>query len=157
MKAIIKYVADDGSEHLTTEACLKRDDLCTAIRGILAALPPRPNNDSCRFENGGGYIQHDAHTFEAFKSALLDLTAPFVAGELGDEWVEDTRRGKRHPSWLARLVSDTSIRPLYDAWHRILCTDDLLREWGQGYYAANPQRANGQFCINPKSETEAVA
>ncbi len=140
MKAIIKYLADDGTEWTNEQSCQSRDALVRNIQTISMILPARP--DAISFTNGEGFIQHDEDHVQRYRNALLDQMP-------NEKWVQETREGKRHVSHLARILSDGPASPLTRAWFRLMDIDDKFREWGQPYFAANPH-AGKQICLNPK-------
>lgn len=136
MKTIKKYEANDGTEFNSEAACMRHEALCTEIDEVMSSLPRRPKDNDCSFANGHGYIQHDAETFWAVRDALLRIGRRLSK----HNWI-DTALADRtvHPSWCARLFDDISS-PLANAWSRILCTDNDLREWGQPFFAYNPDK-----------------
>ena len=134
MKTIQKYEANDGSVWDTETECLAHESLCERIRNVMKAFPPLPKNDGCSFANGGGYIQLSEPIVTKVREQLLDL----IGEKVTHKWVQESRGGKKHPSWVHRLLSDCEITPLSKAWYRICCVDDQWREWGQPYYAAHP-------------------
>jgi hypothetical protein len=106
-------------------------------------LPAKPKIPGCGFENGDGFIQHDRKTFLNVRHRLLEIFAdecdhPWIKQALADDSV--------HPSGIARLLDDGGNRALQDAWHRIYCTDEQFREWGQPFFRMNPHQAK-QVCL----------
>ena len=136
MKAITKYKANDGTEFETEKQCQEYESLCARVSAVMEAWPEHPKNDGCSFVNGGGFIQLTKGTFEQVRSNLLDI----IAQEIPNQWVEQSKDGTRHPIWVGRLLSDAGSGPLYSAWLRIQCVDPSFREWGQPYYANNPEK-----------------
>lgn len=141
MKVITKYQADDGTEFNSKLDCMKHEVLCEKIQQIMALLPKRP--DDMEFANGHGYVQHAEKSVIQFRNRLLAL----MDGQIDHPWVGETRQGKAHPSYLARLLDD-SASPLGAAWNRLLMIDKKFREWGQPYYAMHPDRGE-QTRLNP--------
>lgn len=133
MKPITKYQADDNSVWDTEAACLKHESLCERVAKVMSAWPEHPGYDGCSFINGGGYIQLSEESVNRVKGELLDI----IAKELDHRWVNETRDGNIHPSYVARLLCDCGNGPLYNAWCRLLCVDKSFREWGQPYYATD--------------------
>lgn len=134
MKPITKYEANDGSEWRTEKECIERDTLCARVEALMKQWPEHPKNDGCSFANGEGFLQLTKELFETTRESLLDI----IAESIDHKWVNDSRGGKAHPSWVGRLLSDAGADPLYRAWVRIACVDKQFREWGQVYYAENP-------------------
>jgi hypothetical protein len=136
MKPITKYQAADGSEWKTESECLAHESLCDRVAVVMKPWPARPKDDGCSFANGHGYIQLSEKLVAQVRNQLLDL----IGERIKHDWVEQSRDMAKHPSWVARLLSDYGIRPLEDAWWRLSCVDKYWREWGQPYYAANPEK-----------------
>ena len=136
MKEIIKYQSNDGAEFINREDCLKYEEVCFRVSGILKRLPEKP--DTCDFSNGDGFIQHDEKYFlEARKSLLV------IAGEhIKHKWIEQSINDDTvDPSWAGRLIGEIGNKSLDKAWYRVSCTDKSYREFGQPYYVSNPDRA----------------
>jgi hypothetical protein len=145
MKTILKYVAYDGREFIDQTACQEYEDNCRAADLAVSRLPPRPKGDGCAFENGHGYIQHDRETFLKVRRLLLEQAKK----ESPHAWIDQAIADETvHPSWAHRWISECCCGQLGKAWYRILCTDSQFREWGQPFYAANPDKGE-QVCLNP--------
>lgn len=143
MKAIVKYEAEDGKEFDSEKECLDYENLIARVNNIMKVLPPLPKDNGCRFSNGEGFVQHDKKTLRKVQIGLLKEIKKHVE----HKWVEQTIEDENvHPSYVARLLDDYSISPLSKAWYRFICTDKLGREWGQPYFANNPDKAK-QVCI----------
>ena len=137
MKTITKYEAIDGTEFDHENECLKYEKLIERIDLIMHELPKRPEDDGCRFSNGGGFIQHDKATLckariKILKEVKKHIKHPWVQQTIDDENV--------HPSYVSRLIDDYRIKPLNSAWYRFMCIDKSGREWGQPYFANNPEK-----------------
>lgn len=139
MKTITKFQASDGREFTTEFDCINYEVRITNANEILSLIPPLPKLPDCSFENGAGYLQHDPITFTEFKLAILRAIRPYFPEGNFKKWVDDTISGKAHASWVGRLLDeDDRLRPYKDLWSRVYCTDSNFREWGQPYYALNP-------------------
>jgi len=138
MKKITKYVANDSTEFNTIEDCTAYESECLAIESVIMRLPEIPDIPGCGFANGAGYIQHNEALFTSVRKQLLELAKHHTSHKWIQESIDDP---KIHPSYAGRIIDDFSFRPLVKAWHRIMCTDKHYREWGQPYYAANPEKA----------------
>lgn len=144
MEKITKFKAIDGSEFYEESKCRDYETLIAEVEQIMSAFPPLPQNDGCKFANGGGYIQHSKENFDSVKAALLDVAGRFCS----HRWIEQTKADPSvHLSWAARLIGETGLRPLENAWNRLMCIDTLYREWGQPYFASNPEKAEQQVDI----------
>ena len=137
MQAIQKYRADDGAEFDSEKKCIAHEELCAEIAKVMATLPKRPNDDGCTFSNGHGYLQHSAEQFWPAREALLRIGNKLFPHKWFDKSIADR---SVNSSWAARLIGEASA-PLCRAWERISCVDGQLREWGQPYYANNPNEA----------------
>lgn len=138
MQAIQKYRADDGAEFAAEVDCIAHEALCAEVTEIMATLPKRPSDEGCRFSNGHGYLQHTPEKFWPARDALLRVAKRLIP----HKWIDQALVDKTvHASWAGRLIDETS-RPLARAWYRLMCIDKDLREWGQPYYANNPDRVD---------------
>lgn len=143
MEAITVYKAVDGSRWDSESDALKRDDESFKTALSIGQLGERyKETDSCNYENGGGYVQHDLNTIRVCKMALIRLcreTRPHF-----DEWarmqesVHKVDLLKIDVGWFNRMMDDDS--PMDKAWRRFYCIDAQGREWGQPYYALNPDK-----------------
>lgn len=145
MKTLTKFQAIDGVEFYDEAECIEYESLINKIDKIISQLPPLPKDDGCKFANGGGFIQHDKNTLRSVKLNLLEE----IKKHIEHRWIQQTIDDDNiHPSYVGRLVDDHGIRPINNAWHRFMCIDKLGREWGQPYYANNPDKGE-QVCIFP--------
>lgn len=136
MKVIQKFQAFDGSEFGSETECRQYEELCSEIEVIMSQLPKRPSDDGCRFSNGRGFLQHREDVFFPVRDALLRIGNRISP----HKWFDQSMANRTvHPSWAGRIIDETS-RPLAQAWYRIMCVDSDLREWGQPYYANNPDQ-----------------
>lgn len=136
METITKYKAFDGAEFLDADECLKHELLSKRVIDIINQLGELPNLPGCGFQNGGGYLQHDKNTFMKVRNELCE-----IANEISPhKWFKETiEKGlDAHPSWAGRIIGEISNKALRNAWHRIECTDDQFREYGQPYFVRNP-------------------
>jgi hypothetical protein len=139
MQTIIKYKANTGEEFSDQASCERHEALCAEIDALVSRLPPKQKGNGCDFENGSGYIQHEKAVFQEVRTGLLRIGKRLHPHKWIDQALADTTEDI-HPSWVGRLFDDASS-PLSSAWHRFLCTDKQLREWGQPFYANNPDKA----------------
>lgn len=144
IQTVTKYRATDGSEWATIEEAVKRERLIAGVRVAMNPLVPCP--DAPDFSNGmHGYIQQDKAVVRSVTEALIAI-ADGTADEPGPlRWWFDSQEkdhGKRpgaevHPSWFGRIL-DGAHQPLDRAFYRLCCIDSQGREWGQSYFANNP-------------------
>lgn len=134
MEQITKWKADDGTEFTEESECAAYEKMCADVTLVMSAFPAQPENDSCSFANGGGYLQLSEEVVADVRGKLLDI----IATKIDHKWVEESRDTKIHPSYVDRLLGDYDIRPLCSAWGRLSKIDKQWREWGQPYYATHP-------------------
>jgi len=148
---ITEYHSNDGRVFRSAQECKKHEMLVEQISLIIEKLPPKPTLSGCSFENGGGYVQHSKHDFEIAKKELLSMALSYLPKttkvKVGPyEWIsstmEDNHRQNVDPSWATKAIDDCCPSPIKDAWHRFHCTDNKYREWGQTYFAYNPDKGS---------------
>ena len=136
MKAVTRYQANDGAVFVEKADCKAHESLTEDVAKIMSRLFPLPDDKGCKFANGGGYIQHDAETFKSVREGLLRL----AQRECPHKWIDQSLADDTiDPSWAGRIIGDSSV-PLDRAWRRIVCTDKQFREWGQPFFALNPDK-----------------
>jgi hypothetical protein len=138
MKAITKFVSDDGLEFTDEGKCVSYEALCKEVSEVMSKLSPRPILPGCGFENGDGYIQHDPEAALAAKVAILKIANGIFPHKWFDQSMADDRVD---PSWAGRLIGDFWQKCLYQAWQRFQCMDKQFREYGQPYFALHPEQA----------------
>ena len=139
MKIITKYQAIDGHEFVDEATCLNHEAILRNIEMVMSHLIKSP--ESYEFQNGHGFIQQRPSDVELVKNAIIDMW-------MGDEQI--CMGARQHParlSILARIFSDCNS-PLQKPWHRLCCIDDCYREWGQMFFAINPDQGE-QVKLNP--------
>lgn len=145
MEIITKYKAIDGSEFSSKENCIEYEKLIAEVNHIMSALPALPKNDGCAFANGAGFIQHSKEAASRARMEILELALRHCP----HGWIEDSIENESiHPSYAARIIEDSGLRPLQDAWHRFQCMTLDFREFGQPFFRDNPEQAE-QFDIYP--------
>ena len=141
MEVVTKYRANDGSEWASADEAIAREQQILMVNEAMRPLGERPDDEGCRFSNGEGFRRHSLARVRQAKAALIALTRPHVSA-----WMDGQEKGYGrdmmdvHPSWFLRML-DGASRPLERAWGRLSCIDDEGREWGQPYFASNPQEA----------------
>jgi hypothetical protein len=143
MKQIIKWIAEDGAEFNSREACDEYERLCADVQEVLSKLPKIPDLPECSFENGGGYLQHSEETIKPARDDILHLALKNgVGGTSIEKWITAMLNGEDvHASWPGRAIDECCPAPLRRAWYRFMCMDSQWREWGQPYYANHPEEA----------------
>jgi len=144
MKTITKYKAIDGKEFSDRDECVSYELLICRVDDIMSALPPKPVDDDCSFSGGEGFLQHDKSILRKVQLQLLEIMKEYT----DHKWIQQTIDDENiDPSWVARIIGEYSLHPLNNAWYRFSCIDNLSREWGQPYFANNPEKGT-QFSIN---------
>lgn len=138
MKVITKYKAVDEQEFSTEKECLDYEQLIERVNTIMAGLKPLPNEKGFDFGNGYYFVQQSKGAFKLVKLNLLNE----IKKHINHKWVEQTIEDETvHLSYVGRLIDDWNIRPLNNAWNRLMCIDKEYREWGQPYFANNPEKS----------------
>ena len=138
MKEIIKYVAKDNTEFTDKAKCIAHEDTIDRVDAILQRLPKLPEDDGCKFVNGGGYIKHDRKVLLSVWNDLIDEFKKVI----DHKWMDESKDMKADASWVGKLVGDYDIKPYWKAWNRMSCIHrESSREFGQPYYANNPDKA----------------
>lgn len=134
MKAITQYRAEDGAIFNTPTECENYERLALDANRIMEAWRPLPDNDQCNFANGGGYYQHDPVLVEETKQRLMSLAETAGMSDI------PRLRGCHFSHFLRYLDDADRLRPIREAAYRVMCCDERAREWGQPYYANNPDK-----------------
>lgn len=138
MEKITKFKAIDGREFKTENECLDYEKLIVEVETIMKPLKPAPKDDGGKFANGHYFIQQQKGIVKLTKLNLLNVINRYIDHKWITQSMEDDAV---HPSWVGRLVGETDLRPLSDAWYRISNIDKESREWGQGYFVENPDKS----------------
>jgi len=127
MKAITQYKAEDGTVFSDENQCAQYEKTCKKLDNIMAFMGPVPRDKGCTWTNGGGYIPHKPADVENAKNQLLVLARSMGIDAQGF-------------GILGRYLDDSGNKAMYSAWGRLFNCDSQGREWGQGYYAYNPNK-----------------
>lgn len=129
-----KYKAEDGTIFDQISKCQSYEQQCLQIDYIMAFMGLEPEDPSCRFANGGGYIQHSIEEVNKARTAIMKLGMAIL--NIKDSPGE---------YMIGRAFDDNNNKALYNAWKRLWCCDAQGREWGQMYYALNPEKGKQQI------------
>ena len=137
MEIITKYKAFDGSEFTDKTNCMQHEENCAIVEKIMRCIDLAPQD--CDFANGGGYLQHDKNALLKVRNEFLEFCKRYTS----HKWVQETidKGWDAHSSYAARVIDECAPRSISKHWYRFSCIDDKGREWGQPYYAANPDQA----------------
>ena len=151
MEAITQYKAKDGKIFDTEQKCLEYENLIDQVNLVLSKLDdPEKYKKDFDFDNGKGYIQHDPATFLDVKKEILGMISQRIDHHIIKQAYETYGTNEVHHSWVSRILGDygDKLKPLHHAWYRMNCIDSKFREWGQPYYATNPEYGK-QVQLNP--------
>lgn len=136
------FVTGDGQRFTDAAAAARHEVLVAEVAEIMAPLGDVP--DGTNFTNGHGHIPHTAAALETVRRAVAAIgKRERPSWEGWDAFAE----GNCHISWPARMVDNGGPSELRTVIHRLYCTDDQGREWGQPYFASHPDRASDMAAI----------
>lgn len=136
MKQIIKYEAFDGAVFGTEDDCRAYELMAARINAAMRSLPTRPESND--FANGDGYVQHDSASVHEAMVAVLNQAKNYSSHTSIPKSMEvgfPSRAGI-----VGRIIDDCCPRPINKAWYRFMCMDNDYREWGQPFFALNPDK-----------------
>ncbi|MFW9872179.1 MAG: hypothetical protein ACFFG0_03680 [Candidatus Thorarchaeota archaeon] len=147
------YQAKDDREFDNKKDCIDHENLIDEIDELLKTLPELPKDSGCSFSNGGGYIQHDKEIFLSFQAEMIKIVCRFT--KISKEAIDNLLKHQLPlgNSIIGRYVCDCCDSIIKRAWFRISCTSDEFREYGQPYYALNPEKAK-KGCLNLKEKKD---
>ena len=128
MQSITKFKSKDGKEFNSAQECLKYEDILERVEDILKHLP---SYDDISFSNGEGYIQHERGVKQSLEKDIVALANKYFAPK---------EPYTQFNYYLGRIIDDSGMRCLNSLTYKIMCIDDLNREWGQPYFAINPDK-----------------
>lgn len=138
MKSITKYVSEDGVEFDNEQACAAYEKTCAQVRAVMAPLGIKPDLPGCGFANGDGYLQHRPTVVASVRADLLAIADSIMP----HRWFKESAADPSvHPSWAGRMIDEMQGKCLREAWYRFMCMTPDGREYGQPYYANNPDQA----------------
>jgi hypothetical protein len=123
MKAIIKFMADDGVEFGQREACEAYEVELRAIRTIMRRLESRPADFP--------YDKAIQHPVEVLKEVLASLVEIAEGMGLKAQSNAEIPTLTLPPAsfFLDRLIDDSNHLAMKAAWFRMCCCDVKGREW----------------------------
>lgn len=137
METITKYKAFDGVEFTDKSACMQHEENCAIAEKIMSGIDLAPSG--CDFANGAGYIQHESGKLLQVRNEFLEFCKRYTT----HKWLQETidKGWDAHSSYAGRILDECAPRSINKHWYRLSCVDSQFREWGQPYYASNPQEA----------------
>lgn len=137
METVTKYKAFDGSEFTDRAECMQHEENCAIAEKIMRQIPLKP--DGCDFANGSGYLQHSSNTLLQVRNEFLEFCKRYTS----HKWLQETidKGWDAHGSYAGRILDECAPRSISKHWYRFMCIDSDFREWGQPYYASNPDQA----------------
>ena len=129
MEKIIKYKTIDGEEFFDKKEASNHEDLISEMNIITEILKPTPKEFDMDFANGNCYIQQDIFKVQEVKVKATDLYNKLYREY---DFIEDIMD-------FGRQLSDSSS-PLYALYCRLSNIDFEGKEWGQTYFALNPEK-----------------
>ena len=131
MQTVIKFKAVDGKLFDNEKDCIAHEKMIEDVKAAMSFLKPTPSDTD--FKNGGGFVQQCK---EVVSKAMVRIVE--IAGiEKRPEFINDPF-ACRH-GVIGRIIDDSRNNHLWTAWIRFMCMDSQYREWGQPYYARNPE------------------
>jgi len=127
MKTVTKFQSEDGKLHDTEQQALSADYFVEMAEKIEQLLPQH-KDDNLSFANGHGYLECDPSQIELAKKSLILIAS--------QEFKVDF---KSADGIIGRYLCDRNS-PLYSAYMKLKCIDNLNRMWGQPYFANNPNQ-----------------
>lgn len=144
MKRVTRYEAHDGSQFKTASEAKAHEQLIAAVAELSKLLRPVP--DDADFANGHGYVQQDEKQVQAYKRGLLLLAKGY-----GPRFAEGAKTPDDvNPCGVVGRILDDVGGPINTAWRRLMNMDIHYREWGQGYFALNPDKGELICVVGPE-------
>lgn len=156
-----KYKSFDGLMFDDMHKCSEHETVMRDIKDVTATLEPIP--DDMDFTNGHGYIQQFPVHFNFAKAQALRLAIKYTPDNEDKingyikEYTLNARSYSHEPGAFLELMRKlkylgTKRQVIIFLCDRFCQTDTKYREWGQMYYALNPEEGK-QICLNEKSPT----
>lgn len=145
MEEIKIYKCKDGQRFDLKDNAIKYEKLIDDVEEVISKLPEQPKDDGCRFSNGHGYLQHKSIDIMIARKELLELALKNEPGiDKTNSWVrESISNHNHHISYAQRIIGEyNSLSPISRALYRLACIDSKNREFGQPYFANNPEKAD---------------
>lgn len=139
MKKLTVYESADGNRFNTEEDCLAYEKFADLVDETELMFGVRP--DDINFTNGDGYIRHTEDGYIAYRVKILGLVFAHISTH---KWVQQAIDDpEMNISYVNRLVSDghgAGTDKITHSLLRLMCIGPNRREWGQPFYALNPDQ-----------------
>lgn len=140
------YISEPDGRRFDSKSeleCIEHETNYKIAQKIMEPLKERP--DSCSFTNGSlGYIQHNRATALSVRNKLLKFFQRYSEHgclhqeSINNDWSENA-------SWVSRILGESVPRSIEEmTWSRFVCINSDGREYGQLFYANNPDKAECQ-------------
>lgn len=132
------YRAYDGTEFSSIDLCADHEKNCLLVDKIIDQLIKTP--DDSDFGGGAGYIQHDLNNVLKVRTEFLEFCKRYISTK--HDWIQQAidRGFDVHWSYPYRILSEVLPPHMNHLANRFYCIDDKGREWGQPYFALNPEK-----------------
>lgn len=130
IKEKVSFETDDGVVHDSLEQAEKYNVLLGQCDDILNGMISAP--DDIDFINGTGWIQHPPFTKQKLSKNIIDCHNKYF----DDDQTEITYA-------MGRMLDDGNIKCLYSLLNKYKCMTDDDKEFGQIFFANNPDKAKG--------------
>lgn len=149
IKKVVVYEASDGTRFDCRKDAEAWESLCLGIVVATRPLGDRPSSPA--FRGGFGCVVHAVATVGEVRDALMPFTVAAFP-----RWFA----ANRHPETFTQVSTEAMAwltqqhALLGPAWYRLVCIDATGREWGQPYFAKNPDRAGSRVPVRPGTLAE---
>ena len=139
MEKILKFKAKDGLIFDSEDKCLDYEKIVDLVELSLRNLDDSEEyNKDCSFSNGSGFLQHSEKLVIQLEKDLIDIC---------NKYFNPKEPFERFNHYVGRLIDDSNTKCLNKMSYKLMCIDKLNREWGQPYFANNPDKGI-QKCLN---------
>lgn len=135
MNIVTRYESEDGVLWLKELDAQRRDAYIVALQKANVCLGDNPRTSE--FYNGELFMQH---TFDDVKR-FIEL----VGDALYIENLKRCQMWREQPQGIIGRYLDDANDPASRYYYRLQCIDSQNREWGQPYYANNPNPKATEF------------
>ena len=136
METIQQYKSFCGKIFNTIEECNRYEVISKQVDNILETIEDSSKFDEgCNFTNGEGFIQHPANTYNILEKELVRLSNIWFKAE------DDPFTCFNY--YLGRYIDDSNMSCLNKLSYKLMCIDELGREYGQPYFKNNPDKCKG--------------